>query len=102
MWEGEVLKALAIWRTGHEVDWSYARDYLKFNDFWHQNFSHLSVDQVMRLFNLTHKALVDDIATISADIWQKRGEPRWIRDISINHNNEHIPKLIAYKQSLGK
>ena len=101
MWEGEVLKALAIWRTGHDVDWSYAKDYLKFNDFWHQSLSHLSSNQVQRLFNLTHKALVDDIKSISSEVWQRRGEPIWIRDVTINHNIEHINKLMNYKKSLG-
>ncbi len=103
MWEGEVIKMLAIWRTGHDVDWYYAEHYLKFNDFWVEITKHLSVDKIMKMFNLTHAALVADISAIPEEIWAKRGGmPNWIREITVGHNNEHIPKLQAYKKSLGK
>jgi hypothetical protein len=101
MWDGEVLKALAVWRLGHDYDWSYAKDYLRFNDFWLDVAGHLSVGQVLRLFNLIHSALVTEVAAIPDEIWNKRGGvPQWLLDITVDHYKEHIPKLAAYRQSL--
>lgn len=103
MWEGEALKGFAIWRRGHEFDVSYARDYFKFNDFWIENLKHLTADQVMRLFNLTHAALIADVSSVSADVWKSRGGvPRWLSDFTFSHNADHISKLRAYRESLGK
>jgi hypothetical protein len=103
MWDGEALKALAVWRLGHDYDWSYAKDYLRFNDFWVDVTEHLSVAQVLRLFNLVHSALATEVAAIPDDIWNGRGGvPQWLMDITINHYDEHLPKITAYRQSLGK
>ncbi len=103
MWDGEVLKALAVWRLGHDYDWSYAKHYLRFNDFWIDVTAHLSVGQVLRLFNLIHSALVTEVASIPDDIWDKRGGvPQWLVDVTIDHYEEHLPKLIAYRQSQQK
>ena len=103
MWDGEALKALAVWRTGHDSDWSYARDYLKFNDFWAANLQHLNSDQVIQMFNLTRTALIADTDCIPDEIWGNRGGvPRWMYDVVIEHNNHHIEKLRAYRKSLGK
>jgi hypothetical protein len=103
MWEGEVVKMLAIWRAGHEVDWSYAKHYLKFNDFWLEITKHLSVEKIMKMFDFTHVALLADISAIPGEVWAERGGlPKWIYDITVGHNNEHIPKLQDYKTSLGK
>ncbi|MEE9554630.1 MAG: DinB family protein [candidate division Zixibacteria bacterium] len=102
MWEGEVLKALAIWRMGHKVDWSYVGDektILRFNDFWIENMKHLSVEKVIQLFNLTHSAIVAEVSSISEDIWESRGGvPEWIPSITTEHNNHHIKKILAYRK----
>lgn len=103
MWDGEALKALAVWRLGHDYDWSYAKDYLRFNDFWVDVTRHLSVPQVLRLFNLIHSALVTEVGAIPDEIWDERGGvPQWLRDITIDHYKEHIQKLKAYRQSSNK
>ena len=106
MWEGEVLKALAVWKTGHGFDSSYVTDYnfiLKFNDFWIENLKHFSPQQILQMFNLTHFALIIEVAAIPEEIWEKRGGvPKWLRDVTVDHNDEHISKLHAYKKSLEK
>jgi hypothetical protein len=103
MWDGEALKGFAIWRNGHDVDWTYAENYLKFNEFWHENLKNLSVNQVLQMFNLTRNALINDISAVSDEIWEKRGGvPSWLHGIVIKHANHHLEKLQAYKQSLSK
>ena len=60
MWEGEVLKAFAIWRSGQEVDWSYVGDMksiLRFNDFWIENMKYLSVEKILALLDQVHTAI---------------------------------------------
>ena len=104
MWEGEVLKALAIWRMGHKVDWSYLGDennLLKFNNFWVETMTYLSAEDVVRLFNLTHSAIVAEVSAIPDDIWEKRGGvPSWISAITTDHNRKHIDKIKAYRKTL--
>jgi hypothetical protein len=102
MWDGEVLKALAIWRTGHDYDWTYAEEYLKFNEFWHETLEKLTAKQVVQMFNLTRAALTADTSCVSDSIWKKRGEPTWLRGISIKHDGLHLKKLQEYQKSLGK
>ena len=102
MWEGEVLKAMAVWRTGHDYDWTYAMDIQKCNDFFIDAARGLDSGQVLQIFNLIHSALVADVAAVTEKIWEKRGEPGWLRDITIRHNEEHIKKLRKYKASLNK
>ena len=106
MWEGEVLKALAIWRMGHKVDWIYVGDeknQLKFNKFWIDTMTYLSAEDVIRLFNLTHSAIVADISAIPEEIWKQRGGiPGWIGNITTEHNRGHIDKIRAYRKTLDK
>jgi hypothetical protein len=57
----------------------------------------------MQMFNLIRHALVSDISGISAEIWEKRGGvPKWLYEITIDHNGRHLKKLQAYRKSLGK
>jgi hypothetical protein len=102
MWDGEALKAFAVWRTGHEYDWSYTPDYDKFNAFWIENTKQLSASQVIQMFNLIRHALVRDMEGIPDEIYRKRGEPKWIYSASIDHTSHHLEKLRTYKASLGK
>ena len=57
---------------------------------------------VLQMFNLIHTALVNDVFLVSDEIWEKRGEPEWLRDVTIRHNEEHVKKIIKYKESLNK
>ncbi len=102
MWEGEVIKAMSVWRTGHDYDWSYARDMDMFNEFYMEAGKDLSIGMVLQMFNLVHSALVNDVSLVSDEIWKNRGEPEWLRDITIRHNEEHIKKIKKYKESLNK
>ncbi len=103
MWDGEALKALAIWRTGHDVDMSYTRNYDKFNEFWYENLKDLSATQVIQMFNLTRHALLSDVSIIGDDIWERRGGiPRWLDWIVIKHDGHHLAKIQEYRKSLGK
>ncbi|OGC90876.1 MAG: hypothetical protein A2W25_13185 [candidate division Zixibacteria bacterium RBG_16_53_22] len=102
MWDGEALKALAVWRTGHEYDWSYTPDYDKFNAFWIENTRQLSASQVIQMFNLIRHALICDMEAIPDEIYRKRGEPKWIYSASIDHTSHHLNKLMTYRASLGK
>jgi hypothetical protein len=103
MWDGEALKALAIWRTGHEFTWPYLDGYLKLNDCWYEITKNLSATQVIQTYNLTRNALIADISCISDDIWEKRGGvPKWLPGIALEHNNWHLEKLREYRKSLGK
>jgi hypothetical protein len=54
------------------------------------------------MFNLVHSALVNDVSLVSDEIWENRGEPEWLRDITIRHNEEHVKKIEKYKESLNK
>jgi hypothetical protein len=102
MWDGEALKAFAVWRTGHDYDWTYAEEYLKINDFWQANFKKLLPKQVIQMFNLNRSALIADTSCVSEAVWQKRGEPDWLRGIAIEHDTLHLAKLQAFRKSLGK
>jgi hypothetical protein len=103
LWDGEALKGFAVWRTGHEYDWTYANEYLKLNDTWHEITKKLDLNQVIQVFNLTRNALLADIASIPDEIWQKRGGvPKWLNGLLIEHSNWHLAKLQAYRTSLGK
>jgi hypothetical protein len=102
MWEGEALKAFAVWRTGHDYDWTYARDMDMFNEFFMEAGKHLSVGLVLQTFNLIHSALVNDVSLVSDEIWKRRGEPKWIRSVTTEHNAHHIEKIKKYKESLKK
>ncbi len=100
MWDGEALKAFAVWRTGHAIDWDYAKDYLKFNHFWVENLRHLDVNQVVQMFNLTRNALVCDTGAVPDEIYKIRGIPRWMYDVVIEHTTHHVERLWAFKNSL--
>jgi len=103
MWEGEVLKALSVWRTGHDYDWTYARDIQMFNEFFIEAGNHLPVGHILQMFNLNHSALVNDVAAIPDEAWEKRGGiPEWLKEITIYHNRHHIEKILEYKKSLKK
>ncbi len=102
MWEGEVLKALAVWRTGHDYDWTYVRDIQMFNEFFFEAGRDLSAELVLQMFNLTHTALINDVSAVTDEIWENRGEPKWLREITVEHNEEHIEKINKFKASLKK
>lgn len=102
MWEGEALKAFAVWRTGHDYDWTYARDMDMFNEFFMEAGKDLSLGMVLQMFNLIHSAVVNDVSLVSDEIWKNRGEPKWIREVTIEHNAQHIKKIKKYKESLKK
>jgi hypothetical protein len=102
MWEGEALKAFAVWRTGHDYDWTYARDMQMFNEFFIEAGKDLSIGMVLQMFNLVHSALVNDVSLVTDEIWKNRGEPEWLRDITIRHNEEHVKKIKKFKESLNK
>ena len=102
MWEGEALKAFAVWRTGHDYDWTYARDMDMFNEFFLEAGKDLSLGMVLQTFNLIHSALVNDVSLVSDEIWKNRGEPKWIRSVTIEHNTHHIEKIKKFKESLKK
>ena len=104
MWEGEVLKALAIWRSGNKVDWSYIKDYkgiLMYNDFWIKNLTFLSVKKVLNLLDITHKAIIADVASITDKEWRAlHGLPKWLRQMTTDHNKKHVQKILAFKKTL--
>jgi hypothetical protein len=101
MWDGEALKALSIWRTGHDYDWTYADEYLKINECWHQVLKKMSEKQAIQMYNLVRAALIADISSISDNIWESRGGvPNWLAGIAIKHNQWHLEKLQAYKKLL--
>ena len=106
MWDGEVLKNLAIWRAGHKVDWSYVKDekaILRFNDFWLANMKHLSMKKVLQMLNAIHAAIIADLAAADAGKGKKRrAVPRWVWQITVDHNNRHIRKLRTYRKTLGR
>ena len=103
LWDGECIKAFAVWRTGHDYDWAYADEYLKLNECWHTITKNLSLNQALQSFNLNRNALISDVALISDDIWQKRGGiPKWLTGIAMTHNNWHLEKIETYRKSLGK
>ena len=102
MWDGEALKAFAVWRTGHDYDWSYTPDFNKFNSFWVENTARLNPSQVVQMYNLIRHALVCDTEAVPGEIYQKRGKPKWMYDAVINHTAHHLGKLKDYRKSLGK
>ncbi len=103
MWDGEALKALAVWRGGHDYDWAYADDYLKINECWHEITKKISTTQVLQMYNLVRNAIITDTAAISDDVWSSRGGvPKWLSGITIEHNQWHLDKLRAFRKSLGK
>jgi hypothetical protein len=103
MWDGEALKAFAVWRTGHDYDWTYADGYLKINACWHEITGKMSEKQVIQMYNLLRGALIADMSGITEDVWESRGGvPKWLPGIAIEHNEWHLAKLKAYKASLSK
>ncbi len=107
MWEGEVLKELAIWRAGHKIDWAYVKDHkgiLRFNEFWINSMKHLSAKKVIEMFDATHDALVSEVSSIAAPVAGKkrRALPKWVRQITVDHNRTHLRKILAYRKTLGK
>ena len=103
MWDGEAIKAFAVWRTGHEYDWTYAEEYLKLNDCWHDITKKLDINQAIQAFNLNRNALIADASSISAETWEKRGgTPKWLTGIAITHNEWHLKKLEDYRKTLSK
>ena len=103
MWEGEVLKALAVWRSGYEVDWSHvkgAEGIQKFNDFWITNLKHLSAAKVLQMLDQIHSAVIADVSAVTDEEWKRRnGVPRWLQEITIEHNTTHTRKISAYKKA---
>jgi len=98
MWDGEVLKQLAIWRNGGRVDWSYVNDekvILKFNDFWVATLKHLSTKKILQILDATHAAIIASLA--GADT-----APGWVTDITVNHNNGHIEKIKTFRKTLDR
>ncbi len=106
MWDGEVLKNLALWRSGSQVDWSYVKDrkaILKFNDFWINNLKHLSARKVIQMLNSIHGAIIADLSTsVGPHREKRRSIPKWLRQITVDHNKHHIKKIQAYRESVGK
>ncbi len=106
MWEGEVIKALSFWRAGQEIDWAYVNGMKGINEFnatWIENLKHMSVDKVLKLFEQTHKSLINDIESISEQTWTDRGGvPKWIPEITVDHRRHHIKGIKAYREMLGK
>lgn len=104
MWDGEALKAFAIWRAGYNPDWSSrVKRIPEINYFWHETFDMLSAKQIIQLFDSTRAAMTNDISKISDDIWKSRGGiPKWLDTVVIKHGNHHLEKLQAYRKSLCK
>ncbi len=103
LWDGEAIKGFAVWRTGHDYDWTYAQEYLKLNECWQEMTKGLSAIQAVQTYNLVRGALINDTACIGDAIWEKRGGiPKWLHGIAIVHNQWHLEKLQAYRQSLGR
>ncbi len=103
IWNGEALKALAIWRAGYDPDWSHVKKIQQINDFWKETLDMLSTNQVIMIFNSTCAALTNDLSTISDENWKSRGGvPKWLDWIVIQHANHHLEKLRSYRKSLCK
>lgn len=104
MWDGEVLKMLAVWRAGQEADWSYVNDYktiMAFNDCWITNLKHLSDAKVLQMLDSIHAAIIADISAITDDEMKKRGGlPKWVHEITVGHHRDHIPKISAYRDKV--
>jgi hypothetical protein len=101
MWTGECLKGFAIWKTGHDFDWDYAREYLSFNDFWVKSCAHLNPEQTIQMLNLNYLALANELAAIPDGIWKSRGGvPNWLKGIAVVHAQKHIDKLADYRNKI--
>jgi hypothetical protein len=101
MWTGECLKGFSIWKTGHDFDWDYAKEYLSFNDFWVKSCAHLTPEQVIQMLNLIYLALINELAGIPPEIWKSRGGvPKWLQGIAIAHARGHSDKLNAYRNKV--
>lgn len=103
MWEGEVLKALAIFRAGRKVDWAYVKDaegISRFNEFWISNMKHLTVRKVLAMFDEIHSAVIADVSSLTAS--KRKALPGWVKEITVEHNAAHVKKIVAYRKSLGK
>ncbi|GEM_PF-1894655 len=101
MWTGECLKGFAVWKTGHDYDWNYAKEYLMFNDFWIKSCAHLGPDQVIQMFNLNYSALLNELTAVPEDLWKSRGgSPDWLSGIAVEHARQHIDKLNDYRNKV--
>ena len=101
MWIGECLKAICVWKTGHDYDWQYASDYLKYNDFWVKSCEELTVKQIIQMLNLNLFALANELRSIPPDVWSTRGIPDWLQEIAIGHTRGHLQKitLLRHRES---
>ena len=104
MWDGEALKAFALWRAGYNYDWSsHVKRIQEINDFWQVNFNMLSAAGVVQLFNATRTALANDVSMVSDKTWKScGGAPKWLNTIVIEHGSHHLEKLKEYRKSLCK
>lgn len=101
MWNGECLKGFAIWKTGHDFDWDYAKEYLAFNDFWVKSCAHLSPEQAIQMLNLNYLALSNEVFAIPDEIWKSRGGvPSWLNGIAVKHAQTHIDRLQDYRNKI--
>jgi hypothetical protein len=101
MWTGECIKGTSVWKTGHDYDWSYANEYLAFNEFWVKTTKHLTAEQVIQMLNLNYFALFNELASIDDELWKQRGgAPKWLKEIAVKHSRSHSAKLNRFRKGI--
>jgi hypothetical protein len=101
VWEEEAAKAFETWKLGIEPDWLHIRDLDEFNNTTVKERRRLSFSKVKEQLQMVHHGIIENIKSVPEDEYLSRGGvPKWLITLMTFHIEEHIEKIIAYKNSL--
>ena len=101
VWEEEAAKAFEIWKLGIEPDWLHIKDLDEFNDTTVKERRRLSLSKVKEQLQMVHNGVIENIKSVPENEYVNRGGvPQWLITLITIHIEEHMEKIIAYKNSL--
>jgi uncharacterized damage-inducible protein DinB len=101
-WEEEAANALATWKIGVEPDWNHIRDIDEFNASAVKEKRKQSSAKIIEQLKSVHTRIIENIKTVQDQEYAKRGGiPRWLVNLIIDHVDEHLQRIIEYKNTIG-
>jgi hypothetical protein len=100
-WEEEAARAFETWKIGVNPVWSHIRDIDEFNAAGVKEKRKLSLTKAIDQLTQVHTGIIESIKSVPDTEFARRGGiPGWLVNLISDHVNEHIQRILEYKNSI--